>query len=203
MQLCSSLSILCHCLSLGLEWKQTFSSPLATAEFSKFCWHIECSTLTASFLRIFNSSTGIPSSLLVLFVVMLPKAHLTSHSRMSDSRWVTTPLWLSKATLLHSSSVYSCYLSLISSASLRSLLLLSFILPILAWNVPLIYPVFLKRSLFFLIVFPILLFSSTSLHCSLKKVFLSLCYSLELCIQLGISFPFLLAFCFSSFLSYL
>ena len=26
---------------------------------------------------------------------MLPKAHLTSHSRMSSSRWVTTSLWLS------------------------------------------------------------------------------------------------------------
>ena len=25
-----------HCLSLGFEWKQTFSSPVATAEFSKF-----------------------------------------------------------------------------------------------------------------------------------------------------------------------
>ena len=25
-----------HCLSLGLEWKHTFSSPVATAEFSKF-----------------------------------------------------------------------------------------------------------------------------------------------------------------------
>ena len=35
MQLCSSLSILWHCLSLGLEWKLTFSSPVATAEFSK------------------------------------------------------------------------------------------------------------------------------------------------------------------------
>ena len=33
---CSSLSILWHCLSLGLEWKVTFSSPVATAEFSKF-----------------------------------------------------------------------------------------------------------------------------------------------------------------------
>ena len=29
------LSILWHCLSLGLEWKLTFSSPVATAEFSK------------------------------------------------------------------------------------------------------------------------------------------------------------------------
>ena len=36
MQLCGSLSILWHCLSLGLEWTLTFSSPVATAEFSKF-----------------------------------------------------------------------------------------------------------------------------------------------------------------------
>ena len=33
MQLCSSLNILWHCFSLGLEWKLTFSSPVATAEF--------------------------------------------------------------------------------------------------------------------------------------------------------------------------
>ena len=31
-----SLNILWHCPSLGLEWKLTFSSPLATAELSKF-----------------------------------------------------------------------------------------------------------------------------------------------------------------------
>ena len=36
VQLCGSLSILWHCLSLGLEWKLTFSHPVATAEFSKF-----------------------------------------------------------------------------------------------------------------------------------------------------------------------
>ena len=41
--------------------------------------------------RIWNSSTGIPSPPLALFVVMLSKAHLTSHSRMSGSRWVITP----------------------------------------------------------------------------------------------------------------
>ena len=35
-QLCSSVNILWHCLSLGSEWKLTFSSPVATAEFSKF-----------------------------------------------------------------------------------------------------------------------------------------------------------------------
>ena len=32
VQLCGNLSILWHCLSLGLEWKLTFSSPVATAE---------------------------------------------------------------------------------------------------------------------------------------------------------------------------
>ena len=36
MQLCSSLSILWHCFYLGLELKLTFSSPVATTEFSKF-----------------------------------------------------------------------------------------------------------------------------------------------------------------------
>ena len=59
------------------------------------CWHIECSTFTAPFFRIWNSSTRIPSPPLALFVVMLCKAHLTSHFRMSGSRSVITPSWLS------------------------------------------------------------------------------------------------------------
>ena len=58
-------------------------------------WHIECSTFTASSFRIWTSSTGIPSPPLALFVVMLSKAHLTSHSRMSGLRWVIIPSWLS------------------------------------------------------------------------------------------------------------
>ena len=48
----------------------------------QICWHIECSNFTASSFRIWNSSTGIPSSPLTLFVIMLPKTHLTSHSRI-------------------------------------------------------------------------------------------------------------------------
>ena len=101
---------------------------------------------------------------------MLPKAHLTFHSRMSDSRWVITPSWLSGSwrSFLYSSSVYSCHL-LISSASVRSIPFLSFIEPIFAWNVPLVSLIFLKRSL----VFAILLLSSISLHWSLRKAFLS------------------------------
>ena len=69
---------------------------------------------------------------------------------------------------------------------------------IFAWNVPLVSLIFLKRSL----VFPILLSSSISLHWSLRKdFFTSPCYSVELCIQMGISFLFSFAFHFSSFLS--
>ena len=123
----------------------------------QICWHIERSTLTASSFRIWNSSTGIPSPPLALFIVMLPKAHLTSHSRMSDCRWVTTPLWLSRSSrpFLYGSSVYSCHLFLISSASVRSIPFLSFIVPIFPWNVSLLSLIFLKRSL----IFSILLFS--------------------------------------------
>ena len=50
----------------------------------QICWHTECSTLIASSFRILNSSAGIPSHPLALLVVVLPKAHLTSHSRCSD-----------------------------------------------------------------------------------------------------------------------
>ena len=83
------------------------------------CWHIECSTFTASSLKIWNSLAAIPSPPLALSVVMLPKAHLSLHSRMSDYRWVITTSWLSGPlrSFLDSSSVYSYHLFLISSAS--------------------------------------------------------------------------------------
>ena len=131
----------------------------------QICWHIECNTFTAS-----PSAFGIPSSPVALFVEMLPKVHLISHSRMTGSRWVITPLSLSGQlrSLLYSSSVYSCYLFLISSYSVRPIPFLSFIVPIFAWNVPLVALISLNRSL----VFPILLFSSVSLHWSLRKSFL-------------------------------
>ena len=104
---------------------------------------------------------------------MLPKAHLTSHSRVSGSRWVwvITPLWLPGlwSSFLYCSSVYPCYLFLISSASVSTISFLSFIEHIFAWNIPLVSLIFLKRSL----VFPILLFSSISLQWSLRKASLS------------------------------
>ena len=88
------LSILWHCLSLDLEWKLTFSSPVATAEFSKFAGTLSAA-LSQHLFRIWNSLTGIPLPPPALFVVMLPKAQLTLHSRMSGCRWVITLSWLS------------------------------------------------------------------------------------------------------------
>ena len=166
------------------------------------CWHIECSTFTASSFRILNSSTGNPSPPLALFVVMLPKALLTSHSRMSGSKWVFISSWLSGSwrSLLYSSSVYSYHLFLISSASVRFISFLSFIEPIFAWNVPLVSLNFLEEisslshSIVFLCFFALI---------AEEGFLISPCYSLELCIQMGISFLLYFAFCFSSFHSYL
>ena len=108
---------------------------------------------------------------------MLPKAHLTSPiGFLALDEWphqsITTFLslshFLSSQSLrpfLYSSSVYSYHLFFISSASVRSLLFLSFIMSILAWNVTLLSLIFLRRSL----VIPIVLFASISLHYSFKK----------------------------------
>ena len=138
----------------------------------QICQHIECSTFTASSFRIWNSSAGIPSPPLALLLVMLPKAHLTLHSRISVSRWVVTPSWLSGSlrSVSYRSSGYSCHPFLISSASVRSIPFLSFTVPISAWNVPLVSLIFLTWFL----VFPILLFPSISLYWSLMKALLSL-----------------------------
>ena len=140
----------------------------------QICWHIGWSTFTASSFRIWNSSTGIPSPPLALFLVMLPEVHLTSNSRMSGSRWMITS-WVSGSwrSFLYS-SVHSCHIFLIFSASVVPIFFLFFIVPILAWNVPLVSLIFLKRSL----VFPTLLFPSISLHWSQRKAFLSLLASL-------------------------
>ena len=63
-------------------------------------------------------------------------------------------------------------------------------MPIFAWNVPLVSLIFLKRFQ----IFPTLLFSSISLHWSLKKAFLSLLAILGTLHSNGNIFPFL--FCF-------
>ena len=124
----------------------------------------------ASSFRDLNSSAGISSNPLSLLIAVLLKAHLTSHSRMSD--WVTNHMVLvigSLTSFLYS-FMHSFHRFLISSASTRSLSFLSFIVPTFGQNTPLMFPVFLER----LLVFPFLLFSSIIEHCSLKKAFLSL-----------------------------
>ena len=114
----------CNCLvvrtffdiTLLWDWNESWLFPVLwpLLRFPKL-WHIECSTLTPSSLRILNSSAGILSPPLALFLVMLPKVHLTSHSRMSGT--LIIPSWLSRSLDI---SVYSCYLFLIFSASVRS-----------------------------------------------------------------------------------
>ena len=167
----------------------------------QICWHIECSTFTASFFKIWDSSTEIPSPPLALFVVMLSKAHWTSHSRMSGSRSVITPSWLSGPlrSLLYISSMYSCHLSeylllllgpyhfspfLCSSLYEMSLGISNFFQEISS----------LSHSVVFLYFFSLI---------AEEGFLISSCYSLELCIQIHISFLFSFAFHFSSFHSYL
>ena len=98
------------------DWNENLPFPVLWHFWvSQVCWHIETNTFTASSIRMQKSSTGIPSPPLALFIVMLPKPHLTLQSKMSGSRWVITPSWLSGSwrSFLYSSSVYSCHLFLI------------------------------------------------------------------------------------------
>ena len=172
----------------------------------QICCHIEWSTFTTSSFRIWNSSAGVLSLPLALFILMLPMAHLTLHSKMSGFRWVINHRdYLGHEDLfLYSSSVYSCHLFLISSASVRSIPFLSFIVPIFAWNVSLVCSLgisnfleeisSLSHSVVFLYFFALI---------AEEGFLISSCYSLELCIQMLISFLFSFAFHFSSFHSYL
>ena len=181
-----------HSLALpifGIGMKTDLFQSCGHCRVFQSCWHIDCSTLTTSSFRIWNSSAGIPSPPLTLFILMLPKAYLTSKSRMSGSRWMTTPLRLSGSLrpFLYS-SVYFCHLFLIASASVRSLSFLSLPCPSLHE------------------MFPLYLQFSWRDCCS----FTFYCFPLFLCIghirrlsflslQLGIPFPFSFAFCFSFF----
>ena len=94
VQLCCSLSILWHCHSW--DWNENWPFPVLWPLLSfpnlLTYWVQHFHSIIS---RIWNSSTGILPHPLALFVVMLSKAHLTLHSRMSGSRWVITPLWLS------------------------------------------------------------------------------------------------------------
>ena len=157
----------------------------------QICWHIECSTFTASSFRIWNSSAEIPSPPLALFIVILPKAHLTSYSRMSGSRWEITPLWISGSwrSFLFSFCVFwlpllnifcFCYVHTISVfycahlCKKYSLVISNFLEEISS----------VSHSIVFLYFFTLI---------TEEDFLISLCYSLELCIQMWISFLFFFA----------
>ena len=75
---------------LGIRMKTDLLQSCGHCWVFQICWHIECRTLTSQYFKFWNSSARIPSPPVTLFVEMLPKAHLTSHSRISGSRWVIT-----------------------------------------------------------------------------------------------------------------
>ena len=70
----------CNCAVVWTFFGIAFGIGMKTDLFQSYghCWvfqiccHIECNTFTASSFRIWNSSTGIPSPPLALFIVMLP-----------------------------------------------------------------------------------------------------------------------------------
>ena len=98
----------------GIEMKTDLFQSCGHCWVFQICWHIECSIFMASSFRIWNSSARNPSPALALFVVMLPKAHLTSHSRMSGSRWVITPSWLSGSWRPFFCTILLCILAISS-----------------------------------------------------------------------------------------
>ena len=117
---------------------------------------------------------------------MLPKAHLTLHSTMSGCSWVITPLWLSGSwrSFLYSSYVFSCHIFLISSASVRHTISVLYCAHF-CMKCSLDISHFLEEisslshSIVSLYFFPLI---------TEEGFLISPCYSLELCIQIGISF---------------
>ena len=174
-----------------------FSSPVATADFSKFAGILSAGLSQHYLLGLTKLSWNSTTSSNFAH----NDAPLTLHSKISSSRQAITP-WLCRPlrSFLYSSSVYPCHLFLISSASVRSIPLLSFTVPIFFMRHSLGISNFLEEisslshsivSLYFFVLFT-------------QEFFLiSPFYSLKLCIQVAISFLLSFAFFFSSFLSYL
>ena len=198
---CQVVSTFFSTTLLGTEMKIDLFQSCGYYWTFQICWHMECSTLMSLSFSILNFSPGIPPLPLAFLVVMLPKTHLTSHSRMSGSRWVTTPSWLSRSSRLFlcSSSMYSFHLFLISFASVKSLPFLS------------IYHAHPCMKCFFDI--SNFLEEISILSCSIVSPFIGIvCWRMPSFLSLlfsgtlhsvGYIFPFLLSFHFSSFLSYL
>ena len=149
----------------------------------------------SAFRWVYFSLSPLPFASLLFSTIC--KAPLTSHSRMSGSMWVIIPSWLSGSwrSFLYSSSVYSCHLFLIS------LLLLGpyHFCPLSSSSLHEVFPWYLLFSWSDLYLFPFCCFPLFLCIDCWGRLLISPCYSLELCIQMGISFFFSFAFLFSSF----
>ena len=132
-------------------------------------------------------SLGISDFLEEISSLSHPIVFLYFFALIAEEGFLISPCY---ARTLHS----DIYLSLsplpfASLLLLTSLPFLSFIEPIFAWHVPLVSLIFLKT----LLVFPVVLFPSISLHCSLRKAVLSL---LEILWDSAFSgYSFLYSFC--------
>ena len=110
----------------------------------QICWCIECSTFTASYFRIWNSSIGIPSPPLALFVwCFLRPTWLHIPGCLAFGEWSHHHDYLGCEDLF--CIVLLCILATCSSASVRFIPFLPSIVPIFVWNVPLVSLIFLKR----------------------------------------------------------
>ena len=106
----------------------------------QICWHIETNALATAPFRIWSTSAGIPSLPQALLIVMLFLRLTWLHTQWWLAfRWVTTPLWLSQSLRL-SLLIYLFCIFLLPLfnlfCSFRSLAILSFFVPILAWKFP-------------------------------------------------------------------
>ena len=71
----SNCGVACEIFAIVFLWDLNENGPFQSCGYCwvfQICWHIECSTFTASSFRIWNRTIGIPSLPQTLFVVMLP-----------------------------------------------------------------------------------------------------------------------------------
>ena len=170
---------------------------MATADFFIFADILSYSALIASSFRILNSSAEIPSLPLTLLLVGLPKYHLTSHSRMPT--WVNdhtiVAIWVIKIFFVKSFCVF--FPSLLDLSCFYWFFTISILYCAHFWRK------YSFDTCNFFEEISILSFSTVFL-CFFtffieEGLLVSLCYSPELCIQLGI--PSLSSLLFTSLLS--
>ena len=184
---------------------------MATAVFSKCADILNTALLTSSSFRIWSSSTGIPSPPLALFIIILPRAHLISHLRMSGSSRMITSSWLfgSLRPFLYR-SVYSYHFFLICSASAICLLFLSLIISSFLKEISSLSHTFVflylfalfSKGLFISPWYSLTLHSFSSVYLSLSPLPFTCLLSLTICkMPQTINLPSCISFSWNSFWS--